>query len=87
MTSREALNEICDNCECHLILSHKTCPYKRPYNDRCDEYKEIITTIEVEETLKKMIKSKLSLTKGVELTISGTEEQVEQILEWIGDEI
>ena len=53
MTSREALYELCDNCECHLMLSHKVCKYKRLSHDHCDEYKKVKKDLEVLEILRR----------------------------------
>ena len=52
MTSKEALREICDTCECHLLLSHKRCPFRSISNDFCEEYEIIKKDLEVLETLR-----------------------------------
>ena len=53
MTSKEALEQMCDTCECHLLLSHRVCHYKRLSNDHCDEYKKVKEDLEVLDILRK----------------------------------
>ena len=52
MTGKETLNELCKDCERHLNLSQKRCPFRSISNDYCDEYNDLLKKLDILDVLK-----------------------------------
>ena len=55
MTSKEALKNICLECEKEKGKNKTACPFRSISNDYCEEYEKIKNDLEVLEILKKHI--------------------------------
>lgn len=53
MTSLEALNRICNDCEKEMAINKIRCPFRSISNEYCKEYELIKKDLEILEILKK----------------------------------
>ena len=96
MTSREALKNICIDCEKSMAKSFVRCPFRSISNEYCDKYMKIEKDLEVLEILKdsyKANKTKTSILIGaikderfieMFLGVRGTD-KVNKVKEWLDD--
>ena len=95
MISKEALKNICLECEKEKGKNKTACPFRSISNDYCEEYEKIKKDLEVLEILKRPIFNKAihkyvldAIFKGkkfitIAVPIRGDNDDINKIKEWL----
>ena len=83
MTSREALNTICLECQRDKGKIQVACPFRSISNDYCDEYEQIKKDLEVLEILKKHLYNDGWSNGYVIMFWNMNEKELTKIKEWL----
>ena len=88
MTSKEALKNICLECEKEKGKNKTACPFRSISNDYCEEYEKIKKDLEILEILKKHIEINMYGTdsrdkKAIDLLIFEDDENFNTINNYI----
>lgn len=92
MISKEALKNICSNCEIEKAKNKVRCPFRSISNEYCDEYMKIEKDLEVLKILKKYLfvnRLTLATTQSIGIGFLDSKNQIDDfkiIKEWLEDD-